>query len=247
MNMKLLGVGYKNITVDVALLMILELLDRKKGSIICFLNADCLYKAQKDQEYKDILNCADLVLSDGIGLKLATKLFGGKMNDNCNGTDLSPLLMEKAAAKGWKVFFLGGKEGIADKAAENMRQRIPSIQIVGTHLGYFDDDRPVVDKIKMSGADILFVAMGAPLQEKWIFRNHERLNPCLCLGVGALLDYLSGSIPRAPLWMRKIYLEWFWRILVDPKRMFKRYIIDGVWFFIYLFYYRVRYGVSKSE
>lgn len=245
--MNLLNIKYHNITAPEALTETLAFLAGQKKAMVYFLNADCLYKTQHDDGYRQILNQADMVLPDGIGLRLATRLFGGRMKDDCNGTDLSPLIMERAAQVGYKIFFVGGKDGVAEKAAENMRQRIPNIQIVGTHAGYFDDDQKLIDQINTSGADILFVAMGVPLQEKWIYRNRVRLNPRLCLGVGALLDYLSGAILRAPLWMRKIHLEWCWRIFVDPRRMLKRYIVDGVGFFMYLLYCRVRYGRARGD
>ena len=205
-----------------------------------FLNADCLRQTQRDRHYLNILNSADLVLSDGIGLRFATWLFGGRMKDNCNGTDLSPLIMKEAAKQGLRVFFLGGKEGIAEKAADNIKNKVSGIQIVGVHSGYFEDDDEVINKINLSGADILFVAMGVPLQEKWITKNRDKLNSKLCLGVGALFDYLSEHIRRAPKIMINLHLEWLWRIFIEPRRMFKRYILDGLGFFIYLIFYRIK-------
>ena len=237
--MKILDVTYHNHTVSEALNIISKYLNSIDKCSIFFLNADCLRQAQKDTQYREILNCSDLVLSDGIGLRMATRLFGGKMIDNCNGTDLSPLIMKEAADRGYKIFFLGGIEGIADKAAQNMRKKIPGIKIVGTHSGYFTSDEDVVKQINQSEANILFVALGAPIQEKWIFKNRNKLQPKVCLGVGALLDYLSGTIPRAPMWMRQMHIEWFWRIFIDPRRMFKRYFIDGVGFLIWLIYFRI--------
>jgi len=225
--MILLGIKYDNLTFSLAIEQIISLLDSSKKMNVYFLNTHCLYEAQKDEEYRNIINSAGLVLPDGIGLKLATRILGGKMTEDCNGTDISPVLMSKAAERRYKIFFLGGKEGVAVKAAENIRRKIPRIEIVGTHHGYFDNDGEVIKKINDSGSNILFVAMGVPLQEKWIARNREKLNPVLCLGVGALFDYLSGRIPRAPLFMRKVHLEWLWRIFIEPRRMFKRYIIDG--------------------
>lgn len=232
--MKILNVAYDNLTRSEALDRVFCFEETGKQVHPCFLNADCLRQAQKDPEYARVLNEADLVLSDGVGLRVATRLFGGTMRDNCNGTDLSPLILEQAAKRGHKVFFLGGKSGIAQKAAENIQKILPDLNVVGTHTGYFDDDDTIVSMINDSGADILFVAMGVPRQEKWIARHKDRLSPKLCLGVGAFLDYLSGTIPRAPLWMRRIHLEWAWRIFVDPKRMIKRYCVDGAGFFIWL-------------
>ncbi len=225
--MQILDCKYNNITINEALGQSLELLQIQSKSKIFFLNADCIYKAQHDIEYRNILNSAELILPDGIGVKLITRLFGWRMKDNCNGTDFSPLFMAKAAQHNYKIFFLGAKEGIAEKAAHNVSKHVPAIQIVGAQSGYFANNEAVIEKINSSKADILFVAMGVPLQEKWIYKNLDKLDVRLCLGVGALFDYLSGTLPRAPKFMRIIHLEWLWRISLEPKRMFRRYIIDG--------------------
>ncbi len=226
-EMLVLNVKYNNIDSYSALKQIMEILHSKSKSDVFFLNYDCIYKAQLDEEYKNAINAATLVLSDGIGLSLLTRLYGGKMKDNCNGTDFCPFFITQASKKGYKIFFLGGQEGVAAKAAEYIRKKILNVRIVGTHCGYFKDDNEVINKINNSQADVLFVGMGVPLQEKWILKNREKLNPRLCLGVGALFDYLSGSVPRAPAIMRVLHMEWVWRILLEPKRMIKRYIIDG--------------------
>ncbi|MFC1645698.1 WecB/TagA/CpsF family glycosyltransferase [Candidatus Omnitrophota bacterium] len=226
--MRILDVNYDNITSVDALDKALFLLENNNKSNIFFLNADCLYIAQRDGQYRDILNSADLVLPDGIGLKLATRLSGSKMQDNCNGSDFSPLLMARATGQGYKIFLLGGRQGIAERAARNIQEKIPQVQVAGTHSGYFDNEKEVIDKINGSGADILFVAMGVPLQEKWICRNRDRINPKLCLGVGALLDYLSGNIRRAPKIFRAIHMEWAWRIFIEPKRLWRRYLVNDI-------------------
>lgn len=244
--MQLLGVEYDNLTVDEALFEIFSLIEKKDKANVFFLNADCLYKAQKDKEYRSILNEADLLLPDGIGLQLATRIFGGRMKENCNGTDLSPKIFEKAQLLGKTVFLLGGKEGISGKAADNARKSFPGLKIAGDASGYFSDVESIVKRINDSGADILFVALGVPLQEKWIVNNRDRLKPKICFGVGAFLDYLSGTIPRAPAWMRKLHLEWFWRIFIDPKRMFKRYVIDGFCFVAFAIYRRVAHNGSNK-
>lgn len=231
---KLADVMYNNMTVAEALEYCLELIESGCKAEIFFLNADCLRIAQKDLVYRSILNSASLVLPDGIGLRIATRVYGDSMRENCNGTDFSPRLMKELATRGKTCFFLGSKEGVAAKAAKNAEAKIPGLRIVGTHNGYFQDDDAVVDLINRSGADVLFVAMGAPLQEKWISRNRDKIKAGLILGVGALFDYLSGNVRRAPIALQRAGMEWAWRILWEPKRLFRRYVLHGIPFMIRL-------------
>ncbi len=238
--MKLLNVRYDNLTVNDALAAVFNLLEVKDKADIFFLNTNCLYIAQHDESYCAILNKADLLLPDGVGLRVATRLFGGEMKEDCNGTDISPKIIEQASQRGLKIFFLGGRDGVARKAAQNIQRKNPAVKIVGTEAGYFENDLDVIARINAAAPDILFVARGVPLQEKWIAQNRHLLNVRLCLGVGALLDYLAEVIPRAPKRMRKMHLEWLWRILIDPRRMFKRYVIDGSRFCFYLICQRIR-------
>ncbi len=230
---KILGVRFHNLTVQEALSAIRQTLEKHVIAKVCFLNLDCVRQAQKDTEYRQILNSADIVLSDGVGLRLLLKLSGNKMRENCNGTDLSPKIIEMCAQLGYSVFFLGGKTGVALSAAVNLKARFPGLKVAGAREGYFFDLDEVIRHINDSKADVLFVAMGVPLQEKFITHNRERLNPRLCLGVGAFLDYTSGIIKRAPLWLIRLRLEWLWRICIDPQRMIKRYIIDGMGFMLW--------------
>lgn len=227
--MEILGVLCDNPSFEEALERAAAFLREPEKKEIFFLNIDCLYRATEDAEYRDCVNSASFVLPDGIGLKLAARFSGHRLKANCNGTDFSPELMRHAAEKGYRVFFLGGLEGIAAQAAENMKKKLPSLQIAGTHPGYFDSDEKIADLINRSGAQILLVAMGVPLQEKWIRRNRARLEARLCLGVGALLDFWSGRVPRAPRWVRACRLEWSWRLMIEPRRLFKRYFTDGSW------------------
>lgn len=239
-TVEVFGVRYHNLTVAEAVNLPLEMRMKGVRANIFFLNLDCLKKAKEDPEYEAILNDrANLVLSDGIALRLLTRIFGLKMRENCNGTDLCPKINIECARHGYSIFLLGGKPGVAEKAAERLRSEMPDLKIAGSHTGYFDNEDEVVELINRSGADVLYVAMGVPIQEKFIARNHPRLMPRLCLGVGALLDYMSGTVCRAPLWMRRMHMEWLWRVFIEPKRMFRRYVIDGIWFFVYAVYYRL--------
>ena len=200
--MEILNTRCNNPTFEEALQLAAGLLEHDSKANIFFLNIDCLYKASQDAEYRNLLNTASLVLPDGIGIDLAARFSGTKVKANCNGTDFSPVLMRHAAEKGYKVFLLGGTEGVATRAAEKLSELFPKLKVTGARSGYFDSDEEVIEQINRSGADILLVAMGVPLQEKWIGRHREKLKPRLCVGVGALLDFWSGRMRREQLWIR---------------------------------------------
>jgi N-acetylglucosaminyldiphosphoundecaprenol N-acetyl-beta-D-mannosaminyltransferase len=151
------------------------------------------------------------------------------LRENVNGTDLFPRLCEAASQAGLSIYLLGARPGIAEAAANKMRERYPGLHIAGARDGYFspEEEAGVVAGINASGAAILLVAFGVPRQELWIERWRTDLQPRVCLGVGGLFDFYSGRIARAPVWMREIGLEWVWRLLQEPKRMWRRYIIGN--------------------
>lgn len=226
---QVLGINYNNINKEEALKICIELLTLNEKKNIFFLNADYLYKAQKDKEYNQILKQnTNLLLGDGIGLKLITKHLGGSMIDNCNGTDFMALLLKNIQYLNPKIFFLGGQIGVAKKAANHFKNLYPSIQIVGTHHGYWENDQEIIKIINSSNANILLVGLGAPKQEKWIINNRDNIKATLCFGVGAFFDFYSGRIKRAPKIIRFFNIEWFWRFLNEPKRLFKRYFINSI-------------------
>ncbi|SRR6056297_238138 len=226
--MELMGIKYDNLTTSEALKKLEEFLDNEKKTNVFFLNIDCLYHARKDKEYSEILRKkTGLVLGDGLGLKILSFFYGEKMKENLNGTDFSPKLMCTAAQKGKSVFLLGGQDGVAENAAKKFASTT-KVQIAGTNNGYFGNVNQVIDRINRSEADILFVGFGVPKQEKWIVENRKMLNPTLCIGVGGLFDYNSGRIKRAPKFIRTMHMEWIWRILMEPRRLFTRYFVHDI-------------------
>lgn len=203
---------------------------------LAFVNADCLNIAWRDPVYSATLRACDRVFADGIGLRIGGRMLGFELRDNVNGTDMFPLLCEAAAGSGRSLYLLGARPGIAAAAAEAMRARFPGLIIAGTRDGYFtaDEEAAVIDAINRSGAGILLVAFGAPRQEQWVARHRSRLAPPVAMGVGGLFDFYSGRIRRAPPWMREIGAEWVYRLLQEPGRMWRRYIIGNP-----VFLYRV--------
>ncbi|MEO9600889.1 WecB/TagA/CpsF family glycosyltransferase [Parasphingorhabdus sp.] len=195
-------------------------------NIIQFVNAHCVNVMHKDKQYREALNEAGVLLPDGSGLRLAGTLAGSGELSNLNGTDLFPHICKAAARAQQSIFLLGGSPGIASAAANNMRKRFPGLRFAGTQNGYFSDisDEQVIDIINNSGASILMVGMGVPMQEKWIAKYRNQLTVPVIMGVGGLFDYYSNSIARAPQILRDMGLEWGWRLAMEPRRLAKRYI-----------------------
>lgn len=209
-------------------------IDSGRSIELFFLNAHCFNLAQKDREYFDILNSCDYLLNDGIGIKIASKIEKLVLKKNLNGTDFIPEIAEMAAKKGYKIFLLGAKDGIAEEAAVKLKEKFEGIQIVGVHSGYGLDDG-VLEKINNSNPDILIAGMGVPMQEKWIRENKSKLGSVkLFVGGGAILDFLSQRIRRAPLFMRKFGLEWVFRLCLEPGRLWRRYLVGNFLFFYYI-------------
>lgn len=241
-----LGIDIVNTTMAEALDWFEQRVQAKQKSLLFFANPACLNIAYEESDYRHVLQEAERVLPDGIGIKIGCRMLNEGMLDNINGTDFFPRLCERAANTGLKLYLLGGLPGVAALAAQAMQKRYPKLIIAGTRDGYFDhtQESDVINSINLSGADILLVGMGAPKQELWLARHRGQLQPSVCMGVGGLFDFYSGRIPRAPVWMREIGMEWAWRIAQEPGRMWRRYIVGNP-----LFLYRVwlqRQRASRS-
>ena len=206
-----------------------SMLDRPGKTTAAFLNAHCVNSAARDKTYMRALRAADFVLPDGSGIALAAKFIGKKFTENLNGTDLNHPLCEEAARRGLSIYLLGAKPGVAQKAAIKMVAKVPGLRIAGTRDGFFDDkdSDEVVREINESGANIVMVAMGVPLQDVWLFRHRRNINAQLVMGVGALFDFEAGCVSRAPKLLRKRGLEWTWRLAIEPRRMASRYLLGN--------------------
>lgn len=197
-----------------------------------FMNAHCCNAMQRDTAYALAVRTADVLLPDGIGVALAARMDGKALAANLNGTDLIPALLAQAAKLGKSVFLFGGTPGTAQKAANTLATRIPGLRIAGTRDGYAGaqsaDD--AVAQINASGADIVLVALGVPMQELWLHRNADHLDAPISFGVGALFDFLAGNVRRAPAPVRKARCEWLWRLAMEPRRMANRYLVGNATF-----------------
>jgi exopolysaccharide biosynthesis WecB/TagA/CpsF family protein len=240
----LFGVLFVNLTMKEAVQLVGQKARQKEETdSVFFVNPDCLNKTFADRPYLHILENGDYVFPDGIGLTIACKLLRSPLRENVNGTDMLPFLCEMAVQKDLSLFLLGAKPGVAEEMSTQLQQKY-SVSIAGTHHGYFDyeqESEAVIDTINRSGADIILVAFGAPLQERWIATHKAKLKAGVAMGVGGLFDFYSGNTKRAPRWLRELGLEWVYRIAQEPGRMWRRYVIGNP-----LFLYRVLKWKAKS-
>jgi exopolysaccharide biosynthesis WecB/TagA/CpsF family protein len=198
-------------------------------ALVAYVNAHTLNLAYRDRAYFELLRDAPVVLNDGAGLSLAARMQGERFPENLNGSDLNPAIVEVAARKGWSVYFLGAHPGTAATTAEILSARIPDLKVAGTGDGFFrrSEDAAIAAAIKETGADVVMVAMGNPLQERWLTANLEATGAMLGVGVGAFFDFTAGNVPRAPAWMNRAGIEWIWRLGQEPKRMWRRYLVGN--------------------
>jgi N-acetylglucosaminyldiphosphoundecaprenol N-acetyl-beta-D-mannosaminyltransferase len=243
-ELHLFGIRIVNTTMDEALEWVVDRATAGTPSLMAFVNPDCLNIAWKNPAYKAVLLGAQRVLPDGIGIHLACRMLGTPLLANVNGTDMFPRLCQRLAGTGLSIFLFGARPGVAAAAAAAMKVLHPELAIAGTRDGYFSPEETlrVVEEINRSGASVLLVAMGAPRQEQWLAEHGPELSPPVRMGVGGLFDFYSGRIARAPVWMREIGLEWVYRLLQEPGRMWRRYIIGNP-----LFLFRVWRESRRSD
>ena len=202
---------------------------------INFLNAHCFNIAQKNTEYKNALQRCTFLLNDGVGVNIAGKLIGVEFKENMNGTDLIPHLIDFFAKSSLTVFCLGAKKEVIERAVRKMEIDYSMLSIVGYRDGYVDDPAAVVAEINSSNADVVILGMGVPRQELWVDNYGSHLKSArVFVSGGAIFDFISGNVIRAPLFIRRIKLEWLFRLVQEPTRLFSRYVIGNLLFFYYV-------------
>jgi N-acetylglucosaminyldiphosphoundecaprenol N-acetyl-beta-D-mannosaminyltransferase len=233
----LCGVSIHNLSFAETLAAFEEIIDAAKPSFAVTPNVDHIVKLQNDEGFRRIYRQAALVLADGMPLLWAARFLGTPLKEKISGSDLFPRLCEMAAEKGWKVFFMGGRPGAAEKAGQVLTRRHPELKVVGAccpAFGFEKDDAEncrIVAMIRAAAPDIVFVGLGAPKQEKWIDRHKDEYGAPVSVGIGVSFEFVAGMVRRAPAWMQKAGLEWFWRIIQEPGRLWKRYLVDDMQFF----------------
>lgn len=234
-----LGVSISKVTMEEATKKVSEFVKSDRLHSIYTPNPEIVMLAKKDEAFQQILEEADLVVPDGIGVVIASKIKKTPLPERVAGYDLVQNTMKEAVKEGYKYYFFGSKPGISEEAAKKMRETYPGIEIVGTHNGYFkpEDEEDIIADINASGANILLVALGAPKQEKWIEKyKHQMPNVRVAMGVGGSLDVMSGNVKRAPKVFQKLGLEWFYRLLKEPTRIKRMMVLPE--FLLKVVFYR---------
>jgi N-acetylglucosaminyldiphosphoundecaprenol N-acetyl-beta-D-mannosaminyltransferase len=233
-KIKLFDINFNNITMIEVLNEIEKIIKRKESKFFVTPNIDHIVQLQKDEEFKQIYNSADFVLADGMPIVWISKLLNKPIIEKVSGADITPQIFQIARKKGYKIFILGGREGVGNNLYLKFKENSHPNFSIGHYSPPFgfesidDENKKITDLIAKFTPDILLVSLGAPKGEKWIFRNKENIQVPISIQVGAAIDFIAGTINRAPLWMQKYSLEWFYRFLQEPKRLFKRYFIQDI-------------------
>lgn len=226
---------------------IIDLARWKKSSYVCFANVHMVMEAHRDAEFRNVVNNATLVAPDGKPLSVFMKLFHGLKQDRVCGMDVLPDLLRRAELTGRSVYFYGGKEDVLEAIHAKASREFPRLSIAGYYSPPFrtlteEEKAEDIWRIKSSGADLVFVSLGCPKQEKWMAENSSKLNACL-LGLGQAFSVYAGLEKRLPQWMRALSLEWTYRLFLEPKRLWRRYLVTNTSFL----YETVKYSMGFNR
>ena len=228
-RVRILGVDIDNITSDEAGSITKELIENsnKSCTLVVAPNVEFIMEAQKDEEFFNILKTASLATPDSIGVIIGGKLQKKPFKERIPGQTYLRKVFEVGEKEGWTFYLLGGEGDIPKRAKEHLESLYPKAKIVGYHEGFFteDSEEKVIEEINSLKPNVLFVAMGAPIQEKWIYKNKDKLKVDIAAGQGGTFDYEAGNIKRAPVWMQKCGIEWFWRLIREPKRITRMVVL----------------------
>ena len=232
-NENILGVQVSCIGYDELKKQVISDIKNDKKSAIVAINPEKILKARKDSELKELLNSSTYKIPDGIGVIYASKIKKGNIKTRITGIDSMEMICALSEEKGYRIFMYGAKEETINLAKEKLQEKFPKINIVGTMNGYEKDNNKILKAINDSKAQIVFVALGSPKQEYWIRDNKDKVCANIFQGVGGSFDVFSGNIKRAPKLMQKLGLEWLYRLLKEPKRIFRQSkLLKFIWLVI---------------
>ena len=228
----ILGVGVSALNMTMALEVIEGWIERREPHYVCVTGVHGVMESQRDENLRRIHNRAGLVTPDGMPLVWLSRLKGFRHVERVYGPDLMLALCERSAAKGYRHFFYGGAEGVPEQLASVLQKRFPGLQVAGTFSPPFrpltpEEDDQIIQMINEAAPDIVWVGLSTPKQERWMAEHVGRLTAPVLIGVGAAFDFLTGRKPQAPRWMQRAGLEWLFRLLTEPRRLWRRYLINN--------------------
>ena len=236
-RVNLFGIDIDNLTFEEALEKIIGIVESNHKGYVVTANVDHIVRLQDEPDFRKAYAGALLVLADGMPIVMSSRLLGVPLKSRITGADLFPAICRVASERGFKIFLLGGLPGVAEKAAQKLKTMYPSIKFVGIYSPPFGFEKSDTESEKIRrmindvAPDILFIGVGAPKQEMWIHKHIEELNIKVALCVGGAFDFVAGKVRRAPKILQKLALEWFWRLIHEPKRLWRRYILYDTRFF----------------
>lgn len=218
-RVNILGVEIDNLSLEEARENIEHLISGSTPSLVVTANPEIIWLARHDRGFMECLKSAGMITADGIGIVIAAKILGKPLKQRVTGIDLTSALFSVAQKKGYRFYFVGGRPGVAEKAAAEIRAKFPGIKIVGIQHGYFKDDRDIIEDIRAQKPDVLLAALGMGKQERWIKERVFETKVPVSIGVGGSFDVFSGEAKRAPEWMQRAGLEWLYRLIKQPSRL----------------------------
>lgn len=247
-KVNIIGTGISNISLSETISTFNNWINHQEKKRVCVTPVNCLLWAKQNPTLQDIYNSADLTLCDGVPIIWASKFLNTPLKGRVTGLDLLPLYIEECYHKKYSMFLLGASEGVADALKTKMELLYPGIQIKGTYSPPFaekfsaEENEKICNLINQAEVDILFVSLTAPKQDFWIYEHFDQLNIHIAVGIGGAFEVTLGSIQRSPLWMQKMGLEWLFRFLKEPRRLFKRYLLEAPKFIPLVFQQKFRAG-----
>jgi N-acetylglucosaminyldiphosphoundecaprenol N-acetyl-beta-D-mannosaminyltransferase len=232
-EIQILGINVHPMTVEDLHARIEATIREDSHALVLNVNVHCLNLAYREPWLRQFQNRAPLVFCDGAGVRLGARILGHRIPQRITYADWMWQLAKFAERRGFTLFFLGARPGVADKAAARLKERFPDLRVLGTHHGYFDktpgsfENQAVIEEINTVQPNILIIAFGMPLQERWLMENWEHIEANVALTGGAVFDYVSGELRRPPRWMTDNGLEWLGRLLIEPRRLGRRYVIGN--------------------
>lgn len=231
-----LGCAFDNLDLNETLARVEQIVRERSPRQHAAVNVDVLVRIHRDPAYRLLIESCDLVNADGMPIVLASRLLGHPLKARVAAPDLFDRLLSRADELGWRIFLLGARAPVVERVSTNIQQRYPGINVVGVRDGYWqeEDEPALAESVRLAAPDVLFVATSSPKKERFLHHYRDTMRVPFSMGIGGVFDIVAGETRRAPRFLQSVGLEWFYRFLQEPRRMFRRYFVDDIYFFVLL-------------